>query len=157
MKLLGQWLHSFLNEREQIVIANGVKSKESFVKSGVPQGTVLGPILFLILISDIDNNISSTASMFADDTRVLRKISTEEDVEALQEDLEKVFNWQEDNNMKFNGKKFELLRYGNNEILKENTKYLNPEGEEIEQTEKLRDLGIQMSDTANFNEHITKV
>ena len=79
------------------------------------------------------------------------------DVEKLQEDLQKVFNWQETNNMKFNGKKFEILRYGQNKLLKESTEYLNPEGEKIEQKENLRDLGIQMSDNANFSEHISKV
>ena len=145
------------NKREQIVIANGVKSKESLVKSGVPQGTVLGPILFLILISDIDNNISSIASMFADDTRIMRKISTQIDVEALQEDLQKVFTWQDENNMKFNGKKFELLRYGPNQDIKESTGYLTPEGETIEQKNNIRDLGIQMSDNTTFSEHIAKV
>ena len=146
-----------MSNREQIVIANGVKSKESLVKSGVPQGTVSGPILFLILINDIDNNISSTASMFADDTRILRKISTQIDVEALQEDLQKVFTWQDENNMKFNSKKFELLRYGPNQEIKENTGYLTPEGETIEQKDNLRDLGIQMSDNSTFSEHIAKV
>ena len=83
---------------------NGVKSKESIVKSGVPQGTVLGPILFLVLISDIDNNINSIASMFPDDTRNMRQIMNNNDVEALQDDLQKIFEWQEINNMKFNGK-----------------------------------------------------
>ena len=59
------------------------KSKSSDVRSGVPKGTVLGKILFLILINDIDSNIESKVSLFADDTRVVRNVSTEEDVEAL--------------------------------------------------------------------------
>ena len=59
--------------------------------------------------------------LFADDTRVARKIESEEDVELLQFDLDKLYKWQEDNNMLFNGKKFEVMRYGTNNIIKETT------------------------------------
>ena len=66
---LGRWIHSFLTNRTQSVAVNGCKSKPSEVKSGVPQGSVLGPLLFLILIGDIDKDISSLfVSSFADDT-----------------------------------------------------------------------------------------
>ena len=114
---LGVWLHSFLSHRKQYVIINGVKSKESNVKSGVPQGTVLGPILFLILLNDINLGVESHVSLFADDTRITKPVRNEDDVESLQEDLEKLYNWQDTNNMKFNGKKFEMLRYGKNKDL----------------------------------------
>ena len=80
------------------------------------------------------------------------------DVEALQEDLEKLYSWQRKNNMVFNGKKFELLRYGKDEDLKNSTSYLTPEAEDlIEVKECLRDLGIKMSDDAKFSEHINHV
>ena len=92
--------------RKQFIIANGVKSNQSNVKSGVPQGTVLGPILFLILINDINSGIDSHVSLFADDTRILRGVKNEEEVEDLQRDLEKLYQWQESNNMSFNGEKF---------------------------------------------------
>jgi hypothetical protein len=123
---LGILLHNFLNEREQVVLANGLKSKSSKVRSGVPQGTVLGPILFLILINDIDEEINSESfiSLFADDTRIGRKVNDEDDVESLQQDLLKLYKWQEDNNMLFNSSKFEVLRYGKNQSLKESTSYL---------------------------------
>ena len=108
---LGIFLNNFLSNRKQYILANGSKSGQSEVKSGVPQGTVLGPVFFLILINEIDN-IESDVSLFADDTRILRPVKNHDDVELLQQDLDKLYTWQDKNNMAFNGKKFEILRYG---------------------------------------------
>ena len=117
---LALWIFNFLTNRKQAVIVNGAKSSSSLVSSGVPQGTVLGPLLFLIMINDIDENITqSIISIFADDTRVTKTINTEEDLELFQEDLDKLFYWAESNNMTFNGTKFELLRYGHKRNLKQ--------------------------------------
>ena len=91
---LGILLHNFLTNRKQVILANGVESKSSVVRSGVPQGTVLGPVLFLILIIDIDADISSIVSLFADDTCITQQIAEEKDVESLQSDLDKLYMWQ---------------------------------------------------------------
>ena len=115
---MGIWLHNFLVNRKQFVITEDAISNESDVISGIPQGTVLGPILFLIFISDIDENVSNFTSMFADDTRLIGNIESEEDAEKFQDDLNLIYEWAEANNMQFNGKKFELIRYGPNEYLK---------------------------------------
>ena len=85
---------------------------QSDVLGGVPQGTVLGPVLFLIMINDINNGIDSNVSLFADDTRIIKPVMNHTDVEELQEDLETLYQWQERNNMAFNSNKFEVLRYG---------------------------------------------
>ena len=156
---LAIWIYNFLSERKQVVIANGAKSSISEVTSGVPQGTVLGPLLFLIMINDIDENISqSIISIFADDTRLTKVIKKEEDLEKFQEDLDKIYKWAEENNMAFNGTKFELLRYGHDEELKTVTNYLTPEANDIiDVKEALRDLGIIMNDKATFTDHINKV
>ncbi|XP_076042028.1 uncharacterized protein LOC143025933 [Oratosquilla oratoria] len=104
----------------QKVVVDETQSNSSFVISGVPQGSVLGPLLFLVTISDIDQGVrSSKMSSFADDTRISREITTREDSERLQKDLEAVYKWSSENNMVFNNKKFELIRYGANENLKE--------------------------------------
>ena len=96
--------------------------------------------------------------MFCDDTRVTGPVDTEDDVEKLQEDLNIIYNWQNENNMLFNSNKFEMLRYGPNEGLKFDTNYFTPEFEDvIEVKNNLRDLGIIMSDNANFKAHIGHV
>ena len=113
LRLLGitgklyNWIRSFLLDRSQSVMVNGFLSDPVHVKSGVPQGSVLGPLLFLVLISDIDEHIlHSFLSSFADDTRVGKSVANEEDVDKLQEDLAKIYN------MKFNEDKFELINSG---------------------------------------------
>ena len=114
--------------------------------SGVPQGSVLGPLLFLSMINDINDGLQSTVSLFADDTRIGKSISSEEFREKLQEDLNKLYSWQERNNIKFNGSKFELIRYGRKQDLKDNTMYFSTQPElVIEEAEHLRDLGEILS------------
>ena len=90
---LGEWLHSFLtNRRHQVRIPGGV-SKSDNVLSGVPQGTVLGPVLFLVLISDISNNVDSNITSFADDTKVFATINNPSDCDDLQSDLDNIYSW----------------------------------------------------------------
>jgi hypothetical protein len=153
-----RWIHSFLTERYQRVIVNGFLSEPMHMKSGVPQGSVIGPILFLVLLSDIDKDVTSShASSFADDTRMLREILNAIDSIALQSDLNAVFKWSVDNNMAFNDPKFDLMRYGTNQELKDSTFYTRPDGEKIEEKCHVRDLGVTMSNTATFSEHINKI
>ena len=81
---VGTWVPTFLSNRTQYITANGAASTMSQAISSVPQGTVLGPILFIILIGDINENTNSHVSSFADDTRVLLSITDEDDVKTLQ-------------------------------------------------------------------------
>ena len=82
---IGVWIHNFLSNRQQCVAVNGTTSSEAQVRSGIPQGSVLGPLLFLVHISDMNYEIAdSTVSCFADDTRILVGIKDEEDTQMLQ-------------------------------------------------------------------------
>ena len=83
------------------------------VISGVPQGTVLGPVLFLVLILDIGDKVSegTRVSSFADDTRASRGIKTPLDQAQLQADIETIYEWAREVNMEFNGDKFECVRF----------------------------------------------
>ena len=80
------WIRAFLHRRRQCVTVNGVKSGWADVRSGVPQGTVLGPILFLIYINDIATVVSSDMRLFADDSILYREIRRNEEAEQLQGD-----------------------------------------------------------------------
>ena len=94
------------------------------VISGVPQGSVIGPLLFLILMSDIGEGVvSSLVTSFADDSRVFGSIADREDVNRLQVDINTIYEWFNNNNEKFNPNKFECMRYGKNQTIKVATSY----------------------------------
>ena len=122
---LGKWLQNFLLNRKQQVLIEEITSLETKVVSGAVQGSVLGPVLFLIFIGDLTKDITASTKLFVDDAKIKDKINCEEDVEALQDNLDKLYKWEESNKMKFNGAKFQILRYGPNEDLK-NTKKIFP-------------------------------
>ena len=149
-------MHNFLEDRTQQVSAEGSKSSRARVKSGVPQGSVLGPLLFLIMLYDIDKDTDNSEIMsFADDSRILSGIETMEDHDLLQADLNLIINWAEKNNMEFNSEKFVTLHYGRNNDLK-NIPYLSEKGM-INRKNSVKDLGVTMSYTADFKEHIHSI
>ena len=94
-KTLG-WIESFLAHRQQKVVLDGKTSSPAQVTSGVPQGTVLGPLLFLVYINDLPGRVSSTARLFADDCLLYRTIGFAEDCSALQDDLDRLQDWEQD-------------------------------------------------------------
>ena len=157
----GRWLAAFLDssQRQQAVAVEGVISGLSPVISGVPQGTVLGPVLFLLHIADIANNVSAgtTTNSYVDDTRVQRSISdVDQDCSTLQEDLNTIYSWAERVNMTFNSDKFECVRYWPGGSTPD-TQYLAPDLKPIKQKEHLRDLGVEISSDLKFNDHIGNV
>ena len=89
-----QWIKKFLENRTQKVAVAGVTSSVSAVTSGVPQSTVLGPLLFLIYINDLRSTVSSTIGLFADDTYIYRSIRNFDDCKILQDDLQKLMQWE---------------------------------------------------------------
>ena len=155
---IGIWISSFLGNRKQFVQIPGGISEIGSVTSGVPQGTVLGPVLFLILIGDITKNLShSKVSSFADDTRLYSSIKNEDDCDNLQKDLDIVYKWAIENNMQFNSQKFEYLCFHTKPALYTNNVYLTPKINIINPSFDVRDLGIIMTNTCTFNQHISKV
>ncbi len=109
---INKWIEGFLKQRQQCVVVRGKRSLPIWCTSGVPQGSVLGPLLFLILMYDITKGVlHSILSSFADDTKVWKGITSLRDEVHLQSDLDLIYAWAEENNMEFNSKKFEAIRF----------------------------------------------
>lgn len=156
---LGVWLHSFLSNRQQSIAVKGSSSKPSLVLSSMPQGTVLGPIFFLVLISDIVDNTTSRVASFADDTRVTGIIKNASETQLLQKDLETihVYFWQAKNNMLFNESKFELMRYEKDTRIMAQTIYTGPDGQDISAKPFAHNLGVALTDCMCFHDHINQL
>jgi hypothetical protein len=128
-----RWIHSFLTDRVQAVAIGNLKLREAKVISGVPQGSVLGPILFLIHIANINLELTHASTLsFADNTRVLMKITDELDCERLQDGLLSIYNWALVNNMQFNGTKVKEMRYRVCTVIRMPHCYLASDSTEIE-------------------------
>ena len=99
------WVKDFLTNRSQLVKINGASSEPVNVTSGVPLGSVLGPILFLIYINDLPDTIAAIIKLFADDAKVYRSISTVENVNEVQNSVNQSKSWADIWEMLFNLKK----------------------------------------------------
>ena len=109
---LVDWIGSFLIGRKQRVVVNGKESSWASVVSGIPQGSVLGPILFVIYINDLPDNLRGHVEMFADDTKVYAHIKDPQDGDILQYDLNSLSDWAEKWQLKFNVCKCGVMHYG---------------------------------------------
>ena len=105
-----QWIMSFLSNRKQRVVVDGAASSYCAVESGVPQGTVLGLLLFLLFINDINSNITSNIRLFADDCLVYRQINSARDQLLLQQDVNTLRQWADTWQMSFNVDKCHILQ-----------------------------------------------
>ena len=97
-----RWISSWLSSRSQQVVLDGQASDPVPVSSGVPQGSVLGWVLFLVFINDLPDNIRSSVRLFADDCVLYRNICSPSDCLILQDDLDRLAQWETDWQMKFN-------------------------------------------------------
>ena len=137
-----RWIGAWLRNREQRVVLNGEASDWAAVLSGVPQGSVLGPLLFLIFINDLDEAAAARFIFkFADDTKVAQPAQTEEDCAVLQESLDGLVQWAERWGMAFNVQKCKVMHLGH-----ANRKHVyTMNGAVLEETEEERDLGVMIS------------
>ena len=99
---IATWIETFLIGRTQQVVVNGAASSSTIVTYGVPQRTVLGPLLFLLYINDLPDKLSTSVRLFADDCILYTPIRTQNDSSLLQNDLLKLQKWQDTWLMKFN-------------------------------------------------------
>ncbi len=151
-----KWIKSFLQDRKQRVLIRGTHSEWAPVTSGVPQGSVLGPSLFLIFINDMPDLINSTMKLFADDSKMYRRISRNQTNRDLQVDLDKVCEWSDKWQMVLNQKKCKHMHIGTHEngerfsFKNENTTV------ELQLVEEQKDLGLLIDSKLKFSKHITQ-
>ena len=153
-----KWVKAFLENRKQKVVIRGVESENLDVLSGVPQGSVLGPILFLIFINDLPKCTNCPVCLFADDSKIYCRVPRENNNdpklegarENLQRDLQELENWANKWKMSFNVNKCKIMHLGygnmkheyelNNTILSESTEE--------------KDLGVLIDNDLKFSRHI---
>ena len=112
------WFKSYLTNREQVVIINGT-SEPCIVKCGVPQGSILGPLLFLCYVNDMPNSVNITLFQYADDSAILASGKTISDIiSALNHNLNECYNWLVDNKLSMHPGKTELILFVSKSKLK---------------------------------------
>ncbi len=152
---VNNWIQSFLSNRTQRVVCNGEASDWTPVHSGVPQGSVIGPILFLIYINDLPDDVKSTVRLFADDTIMYMTMSSENDAASLQQDLDKLAAWEDKWKMKFHPKKCSVLRITRKKS--PNIHKYQLHGHVLEPETNSKYLGLIINEKLSWNHHIDSV
>ena len=157
------WIESFLLGHQQRVMTAGIGSDWAAVLSGVPQGSVLGPVLFICYINDMPNTVSSFIHMYADDTKVSREVGSIQDSTILQTDLNQIHTWFIHSYMihtwqlKFNSTKCKIIHIGHVNIRANYS--MTESGNEVVlgSTSEEKDLGVWIDDKLKFTSHVGHV
>jgi len=155
-----KWFHSYLENRQQSVSINGSISDTEYIKHGVPQGSVLGPLLFLIYINDLNRCINfSTTRHFADDTNLLYTVERSKSrnrnpVRNLNKDLKSLNHWLLANKISLNATKTELIIFRNKKTPKPILK-IKLNGVKLIETNEVKYVGLTIDKHLTFENHIT--
>ena len=155
------WVKAFLSNRTQQVNINGSISEEAAVTSGIPQGSVLGPLLFVIYINDLPQIVKNEARIFADDTKLFTRSDNKEARASLQNDLDYLHQWSLDWLLKFHPDKCCVMHLGHNNAAQSYTmKESREDGEEdrkqLKHSEAEKDLGVIIDRKLTFKNHVEK-
>ena len=156
-KLL-RWINDFLANRTQCVVINGEKSQEGNVASGIPQGSVLGHIHFVIYINDLPANVKSQVKMFADDTKLFTRVDVPNNHETMQNDLDELMQWSNKWQLKFHPEKCCVLKLGRE---RETENFMNSKDEDgnpirvkLKEVQAEKDLGVTIDKVLSFKRHM---
>lgn len=152
-----RWFKAFLTGRTQRVEIDGVLSDEINVTSGVPQGSVCGPVLFIIYLNDIADNLESENVSFADDGTIYRAISNIEDQKILQEDLTKIQQWCQIWMMELNAQKtvYCQMSRSKNKQVKPFAYKINDQN--LKEVKEIKILGVTLTNDLRWDPHIDKI
>ena len=150
-----EWMKSYLTGRKMKTMVRGVSSEWAEVVSGVPQGSVLAPLMFLIYINDLPDGVRSYVNMFADDAKMMRQVKNQEDCQDLQKDLDVIQEWSDKWMMEFNADKCHVLEMGRS-MHRPHARY-NLGGVELKSADKEKDLGVVVQSNLSPEGHINKV
>lgn len=145
------WTRSFLTNRIQKVKVGSAWSSEGKVLSGIPQGSILGPVLFTIFINDLPDCVQSSCKIFADDTKIYGKTDNSQ---CLQDDIDRMQRWTEVWNLYFNAEKCKVLHLGKNNPCNNYTMTLNGTTTNIMTCNEEKDLGVTFDKALTFDPHI---
>ncbi len=150
-----KWMRDYLEEREMRTVIRDTSSNWSKVTSGVPQGSVLAPIMFQVYINDIHEGVTSYMNLFADDAKLLKIINNKEDCLALQRDIDKIWEWSKKWKLEFNAKKCHVMEMGKSK--RRPTFDYKMGRETIVKRREERDLGVVVQDTLSPEKHINGI
>ena len=149
-----QWIDAFLSGRRQRVVVNGSKSTWAKVTSGIPQGSVLGPLLFVCFINDMPSVVKSPVHLFADDTTLYRRVTTLEDHKALQDDLTNLEDWSTKWNLCFNTNKCKVMHIGHSNPQHDYMMYRGGPPIMLDSITNEKDLGVHVDVKLTFEHHV---
>ena len=148
------WITEFLTARSQVVKVNNAESSLALVLSGIPQGSVLGPTLFIIYINDLLDDVNSNGLLFADDAKIFSRISSVDDALSLQSDINLLENWSKLWLLNFHPDKCHVLTLGKFDNIKHTQRY-SIAGNELEHVFDEKDLGVTIDSNLTFEDHIS--
>ena len=151
-----QWIQNFLYKRKQRVVFKGAVSEWCSVTSGVPQGSVLGPIFFVLFVNDLNDVVSSPLFQFADDHTILRPIFSEGDHNALQTDIHNIFNWTILNKLPLNPSKCSAMHMTRSKSPNYCDTYIMG-GSTLAEVNEFKLLGVTFSKDLSFDSHIDTI
>ena len=147
------WIEDFLKDRKQRVSVNGKYSAWEKMISGIPQGTVLGPLLFVIFINDLPEDIESLIYLFADDSKIWKVIESMGDRETLQRDLQKMKEWSKIWLLQFHPDKLKHLQISRKPTEEDQRHTYFVGDDKAKRVGSEKDLGIHMDKRLEFEEH----
>ncbi|KAK6181435.1 hypothetical protein SNE40_009283 [Patella caerulea] len=147
-----QWIENILHNRRQRVCINGQLSSWAPVSPGFPQGSVLGPLLFVCYINDLLDTVVSGCEMFADDTQIFGEVSTPGAAKIFQENLDRLSAWSQKWQLRFNASKCKVLHVASKVNTSNHNYVMN--GATMESVKSEKDLGVTIDNQLKFKDHV---